>query len=249
MSDATQQTYSPPSTINPAEAAHFGRLAADWWNPKGSSALLHRLNPVRLGFVREMIDRHLGTSRTERRPLAGKRALDVGCGAGLLTEPLARMGAAATGLDAAGENIAAARVHAEGQGLEIDYRHGSVETLGAGEAFDLVCSMEVVEHVTDPVAFVAGLARALAPGGLMLLSTPNRTALSRLALITVGEGTGQIPKGTHDWQKFLTPDELEALLQRAGLRVIETRGLSLDPMKGFVLSNDVRMDYLMAAVR
>ena len=237
------------STIRPNEAAHFGKLAAEWWDPKGSSAMLHRLNPVRLGFVREMVDRIFGTERTERRPLAGKSALDVGCGAGLLTEPLARMGAAATGLDAAPENIAAARLHAERQGLAIDYRHGSVETLGEGETFDLVCSMEVVEHVTDPAAFVAGLGRALAPGGLMLLSTPNRTVLSRLALITVGEGTGQIPRGTHDWQKFLKPDELEVLLQQAGLRVIETRGLSLDPMKGFVLSDDVRMDYLMAAVR
>lgn len=245
MTDATTIT----GTIDPSEAAHFGKLAAEWWDPKGSSAMLHRLNPVRLGFVREMVDRIFGTERTERRPLAGKSALDVGCGAGLLTEPLARMGAAATGLDAAPENIAAARLHAERQGLAIDYRHGSVETLGEGETFDLVCSMEVVEHVTDPAAFVAGLGRALAPGGLMLLSTPNRTVLSRLALITVGEGTGQIPRGTHDWQKFLKPDELEVLLQQAGLRVIETRGLSLDPMKGFVLSDDVRMDYLMAAVR
>jgi 2-polyprenyl-6-hydroxyphenyl methylase / 3-demethylubiquinone-9 3-methyltransferase len=249
MTDATMITGTIAGTIDPAEAAHFGKLAAEWWDPKGSSAMLHRLNPVRLGFVREMVDQHFGTERTERRPLAGKRALDVGCGAGLLTEPLARMGATATGLDAAPENIAAAKLHAEGQGLAIDYRHGSVETLGEGEAYDLVCSMEVVEHVTDPAAFVAGLARALAPGGLMLLSTPNRTALSRLALITVGEGTGQIPRGTHDWRKFLTPDELEALLRQAGLRVIEMRGLSLDPMKGFVLSNDVRMDYLMAVVR
>jgi 2-polyprenyl-6-hydroxyphenyl methylase / 3-demethylubiquinone-9 3-methyltransferase len=248
MTDATTITGAIAGTIDPSEAAHFGKLAAEWWDPKGSSAMLHKLNPVRLGFVREMVDQHFGTDRTERRPLAGRRALDVGCGAGLLTEPLARMGAAATGLDAAPENIAAATLHAEGQGLAIDYRHGSVETLGAGETFDLVCSMEVVEHVTDPAAFVAGLARALAPDGLMLLSTPNRTALSRLALITVGEGTGQIPRGTHDWQKFLTPDELEALLRQAGLRVIETRGLSLDPMKGFVLSNDVRMDYLMAVV-
>jgi len=249
MSDATTIPAPAGGTIDPAEAQHFGKLAAEWWDPKGSSAMLHKLNPVRLGFMREMVDRHFGTERTERRPLAGRRALDVGCGAGLLTEPLARMGAAATGLDAAPENIAAAKLHAEGQGLLIDYRHGSVETLGAGETFDLVCSMEVVEHVTDPAAFVAGLARSLAPGGLMLLSTPNRTALSRLALITLGEGTGQIPKGTHDWQKFLKPDELEALLQQAGLRVIETRGLSLDPMKGFVVSNDVRMDYLMAVLR
>ena len=244
MTDATMIT----GTIDPSEAAHFGKLAAEWWDPRGSSAMLHRLNPVRLGFVRAMIDRIFATERTERRPLAGKRALDVGCGAGLLTEPLARMGAQATGLDAAPENVAAARLHAEGQGLAIDYRHGSVETLGAEESFDLVCSMEVVEHVTDAAAFVAGLARALAPGGLMLLSTPNRTMLSRLALITVGEGTGQIPRGTHDWQKFLTPEELEALLRQAGLRVIETRGLALDPMKGFVLSDDVRMDYLMAVV-
>jgi 2-polyprenyl-6-hydroxyphenyl methylase / 3-demethylubiquinone-9 3-methyltransferase len=244
MTDATHPTI----TIDPSEAAHFGKLAADWWDPKGSSAMLHRLNPVRLGFVREMVDRHFGAERSDRRPLAGKRALDVGCGAGLLTEPLARMGAAATGLDAAPENIAAARLHADGQGLAIDYRAGSVEDLGDGETFDLVCSMEVVEHVSDPAAFVAGLAKALAPGGLMLLSTPNRTALSRIALITVGEGTGQIPRGTHDWSKFLTPDELEALLQHAGLQLLETRGLSLDPMKGFILSSDVRMDYLMAAV-
>src|ERR1700749_3006698 len=156
MSDATH----PNSTIDPSEAAHFGKLAADWWDPKGASAMLHRLNPVRLGFVREMVDRHFDTERSDRRPLAGKRALDVGCGAGLLTEPLARMGAAATGLDAAPENIAAARLHAEGQGLTIDYRAGSVEDLGNGETFDLVCSMEVVEHVSDPAAFVAGLARA-----------------------------------------------------------------------------------------
>jgi len=241
MTDAT--------TIDPAEAAHFGMLAADWWNPKGSSAMLHRLNPVRLGFVRTMIDRHFESEPKARRPLAGKRALDVGCGAGLLTEPLTRMGAAATGLDAAPENIAAAKLHADGQGLTIDYRAGSVETLGADEKFDLVCSMEVIEHVTDPAAFVAGLVRVLAPGGLLVLSTPNRTALSRLALITVGEGAGMIPKNTHDWSKFLTPKELSALLIGAGLEVIETRGLSLDPAKGFVLSDDVRMDYLLAAVR
>ncbi len=242
------QGMSDATTIDPAEAAHFGALAADWWDPKGSSGMLHRLNPVRLAFVREMIDRHFGGERSDRHPLAGRRALDVGCGAGLLTEPLARMGAAAAGLDAAPENIAAAKLHADGQGLEIDYRAGSVESLGGGEVFDLVCSMEVIEHVSDPAAFVAGLARALAPGGLMLLSTPNRTALSRLALITVGEGMGQIPRGTHDWENFMKPEELEGFLNDAGLKVIETRGLSLDPARGFVLSSDMRMDYLMAAV-
>jgi len=244
MTDAT----TIDSTIDPGEAAHFGTLAADWWNPKGSSAMLHRLNPVRLRFVRAAIDRHFGSDPTERRPLAGRRALDVGCGAGLLTEPLARMGAQATGLDAAPENVAAAALHAEGQGLAIDYRAGSVETLGAAEKFDLVCAMEVIEHVTDPAVFVTGLVRALAPGGLLVLSTPNRTPLSRLALVTVGEGAGMIPRGTHDWSKFLTPKELSALLVGAGLAVLEARGLSLDPAKGFVLSDDVRMDYLLAAV-
>ena len=244
MSDATTMD----STIDPGEAAHFGRLAADWWDPKGSSAMLHRLNPVRLRFVREAIDRHFGIGPTTRHPLAGRRALDVGCGAGLLTEPLARMGASATGLDAAPENVAAAALHAEGQGLAIDYSAGSVEGLAETEKFDLVCSMEVIEHVTDPAAFVRGLARALAPGGLMLLSTPNRTTLSRLALVTVGEGAGMIPRGTHDWSKFLTPDEFGQLLAEAGLRVVETRGLSLDPAKGFVLSDDLRMNYLLAAV-
>ena len=243
MTDASELN----STIDPAEAAHFGRLAADWWNPKGSSAMLHRMNPVRLRFVRAMIDRHFGSDPAERRPLAGQRALDVGCGAGLLTEPLARMGAEATGLDAAPENVAAARHHAEGQGLTIAYRAGSVEDLGADERFDLVCSMEVVEHVADPAAFVRGLARALAPGGLLVMSTPNRTPLSRLALITLGEGTGRIPRGTHDWTRFLTPEELGEHLATAGLEAIETRGLVFDPLRGFSLSDDLRMDYLLAA--
>jgi 2-polyprenyl-6-hydroxyphenyl methylase / 3-demethylubiquinone-9 3-methyltransferase len=202
---------------------------------------------VRLGFVREAIDRHWDMDRTDLKPLRGKRALDVGCGAGLLTEPLARLGAAATGLDAAPENIAAARLHAEGQGLAIDYRAGSVEDL-ADERFDLVCSMEVIEHVADPAAFVAGLKRAMAPGGLLVMSTPNRTALSNLAMIVVGEGSGMIPRGTHDHAKFLKPEELGQLLADAGLETIETRGLSLDPLKGFVLSADLGMNYLIAAV-
>jgi 2-polyprenyl-6-hydroxyphenyl methylase / 3-demethylubiquinone-9 3-methyltransferase len=234
------------STIDPKEAAHFGRLAAEWWDPKGSSAMLHRLNPVRLGFVREMIDRHFGTEPAARRPLEGRTALDVGCGAGLLTEPLARLGARATGLDAAPENIAAARAHAEGQGLAIDYRAQGVETL-AGETFDLVCAMEVIEHVADPAAFVAGLAAALAPGGLLILSTPNRTPQSRLAMITLGEGLRLIPHGTHDWSKFLTPPELTAFLEQAGLAVAETRGLSLHPTRGFRLSDDIAINYLIAA--
>lgn len=236
------------TTIDPREAAHFGKLAADWWNPNGSSAMLHRLNPPRLRYLRERIDAHFGGDPARFTPLTGKRALDVGCGAGLLCEPLARLGAAVTGLDAAPENTAAAVTHAAAAGLTIDYRAGSVETLGS-ETFDLVTSLEVIEHVTDPAGFVRGLAGALAEGGLLVVSTPNRTPLSRLAMITLAEGAGRIPRGTHDWAKFLTPDELAALLTAAGLRVIDRRGLGFSPAKGFVLSDDLSLDYFMTAVR
>lgn len=236
------------TTINPAEARHFGAMAADWWNPAGSSAMLHRLNPVRLGYIRALADRHWGLDPASFTPFAGKAALDIGCGAGLLCEPLARLGAAVTGLDAAPENIHAARAHAMQAGLRIDYRVGSVDAVGTAQ-HDLVTSLEVIEHVTDPAAFVRGLAGALAPGGLMVLSTPNRTALSRLALITVAEGLGQIPRGTHDWNQFLQPDELVALLHDAGLTVIETQGLGFSPLKGFQLSDDMSLDYFVAATR
>jgi 2-polyprenyl-6-hydroxyphenyl methylase / 3-demethylubiquinone-9 3-methyltransferase len=236
------------ATIDPREAEHFGRLAADWWNPKGSSAMLHRLNPARLAYLRDAIDDHWGGDTGGFSPLAGRSALDVGCGAGLLTEPLARMGARATGLDAAPENIGAARAHAEAAGLDIDYVAGGIEAV-AGRSFDLVVSMEVIEHVADVPAFIAGLAGALAEGGLMVLSTPNRTWLSRLAMITIGEGIGAVPKGTHDWDQFLTPDELTAHLADAGLKVIDTRGLRFSPARGFVLSEDVSLDYLVTVVR
>jgi len=236
-----------PATIIPEEAAHFGKLAADWWNPAGSSAMLHKLNPVRLAYARERIDAHWGCDSTERRPLAGKRALDVGCGAGLLTEPLARLGAAVCGIDAAPENIAAARLHAEGQGLAIDYRAGELAEQARGETFDLVMAMEVVEHVADPAAFVAGLAAVLAPGGLLLMSTPNRTQRSKLAMITLAEGLGRIPKGTHDWDRFLAPETLEAHLVAAGLVVTDMRGMTWSPMRGFLLSSDLSINYLVAA--
>jgi len=235
-------------TIDPAEAAFFGKLAADWWDPKGSSAMLHRLNPARLQYLRARVDEAWDLDPRARHPLGGKRALDVGCGAGLLSEPLARLGAAVTGLDAAAENIAAARLHAEGQGLAIDYRAGGIESLG-DERFDLVVSMEVVEHVTDPAAFIAGLAGALAEDGLLVLSTPNRTPLSKLALITIGEGFGMVPKGTHDHAKFLTPDELGALVEAAGLEVIDTTGLTFDPRTGFTLSSKLALDYFLTARR
>ncbi|MDP1028546.1 bifunctional 2-polyprenyl-6-hydroxyphenol methylase/3-demethylubiquinol 3-O-methyltransferase UbiG [Sphingomonas sp. KR1UV-12] len=239
---------SASSTITPSEAVHFGKMAADWWDPKGSSAMLHRLNPVRLDYLRQAVDLHWDGDATSFVPLSGRRALDVGCGAGLLAEPLARLGAAVTGVDAAPENIAVAQAHAAGSSLAIDYRAGGIEAV-AGETFDLVTSLEVIEHVADPASFVRGLAAALAPGGLMILSTPNRTPLSRLAMITLAEGTGAIPRGTHDWDKFLTPEELTVLVESEGLRVRDLRGLTWSPTRGFVLGSSTALDYLMTITR
>ncbi len=236
------------SSIVAAEAAHFGKLAAEWWDPKGSSAMLHRLNPPRLKYLREQVDAHWAGDPQDFAPLTGKTALDMGCGAGLLSEPLARLGAQVTGVDAAAESIAVARAHAADAGLPIEYLTGGVEAV-AGRRFDLVASFEVIEHVADAGAFVRGLAGCLAAGGLMLLSTPNRTPLSRLAMITVGEGAGMIPRGTHEWGKFLTPDELTALLEEAGLEVIDVRGLAWSPGAGFHLSEDTALDYFVAARR
>ena len=238
---------STNTTISAREAAHFGTMAKDWWDPNGSSAMLHKLNPARLRYIREQVDAHWGGDATGFTPLAGRTALDVGCGAGLLCEPLARLGAAVTGIDAAPENIAVAEAHAAQAGLAIDYRAGGIEGL-AGQ-FDVVTSLEVIEHVTDPAGFVRGLAGALATGGLMILSTPNRTPLSKLALIALAEGTGRIPRGTHDWDKFLTPDELTKLLEDAGLRVIDTRGLVFSPATGFTLGDSTMLDYFLTAVK
>ena len=231
------------ATIRPEEAAHFGKLAADWWDPKGSSAMLHRLNPVRLGFIRDAIDAHWPGDSRGVRPLAGKRAIDVGCGAGLLCEPLVRLGAAVTGVDAAAENIAAAAAHAAGGALAIDYRHGDLAELGLGQ-FDLVCSMEVIEHVADKVAFLAALAACLAPGGLMVLSTPNRTAKSRLLMVEGAERLGLVPRGTHHWEDFVTPDELRDLLADAGLTMGAPKGIAWSPLTGLTLSDDLALNYI-----
>lgn len=235
------------STIDPREAAHFGSLASDWWDPKGASAMLHKLNPVRLAYIRDRIDQHWGLDECALKPLTGRSALDVGCGAGLLSEPLARLGADVTAIDAAPENIAAARLHAEGQGLAIDYRVGGIEAIGSRH--DLVTSLEVVEHVADPQAFVRGLAGAMAENALLILSTPNRSAMSRLMMIVIGEGSGRIPRGTHDWDKFLTPDELCVLLVEAGLEILDCTGLAWGPARGFHLSDNKSLDYFVTARR
>lgn len=241
MSNATTLSAQ---TIRPEEAAHFGRLAADWWDPKGQSAMLHKLNPVRLGFIRAAIDTHFAADPRALRPLASKRALDVGCGAGLLAEPLCRMGAAVTAVDAAAENIAAARAHAQGAGLAIDYRHGELADLGLA-GFDLVTSMEVIEHVADKAAFLAALAATLAEGGLMVLSTPNRTPASRLLMIEAAERLGMVPRGTHHWDDFITPIELHDLLEGAGLKMGNPQGIAWAPNKGLHLSDDLALNYIV----
>ena len=231
------------ATIRPDEAAHFGKLARDWWDPRGSSAMLHKLNPVRLGYIREAIDLHWGGDIESRRPLAGKRALDVGCGAGLLCEPLARMGAEVTGVDAALENVAAAMAHAEGTGLSIDYRAGELGSMSLGQ-FDLVTCLEVIEHVADKPAFMTQLARHLAPGWLMILSTPNRSPQSKLLRVEGAERLGLIPRGTHEWADFVTPEELENLVSAAGLRMHSVKGIGFSPLSGLRIGDDLSLNYI-----
>lgn len=235
------------SSIVEKEAAHFGGLAADWWDPRGASAMLHKLGPVRLEYIRDRIDQHFDCDECRFTPLSGRKALDVGCGAGLLAEPLVRLGADVTGIDAAAEVIHVARAHAEGQGLDIDYRVGGVEELSG--QYDLVTAMEVIEHVADPAAFVKALEARLAPGGLMILSTPNKTAWSKLLTITLAEGFGKIPRGTHDFDQFIPPEELEAMLASVGLQVEDVTGIAMSPMKGLHLSEDIRLNYLVSARR
>jgi 2-polyprenyl-6-hydroxyphenyl methylase/3-demethylubiquinone-9 3-methyltransferase len=235
------------TSIVDTEVRQFAAQARDWWDPDGSEAMLHKLNPVRLEYVREQIDRHWQADECSRRPLEGKTALDVGCGAGLLAEPLTRLGASVTGLDAAPELIVAARDHAAAMGLAIEYRAGELAAL-TGE-YDLVTCMEVIEHVADPAAFVRDLAARLAPGGLLIMSTPNATGWSKLLTITLAEGLGRVPRGTHDFAKFIAPDRLKSLLADAGLYCIDVEGIAFSPTRGLHLSEDLRLNYLIAATR
>ncbi|MEP3421252.1 MAG: bifunctional 2-polyprenyl-6-hydroxyphenol methylase/3-demethylubiquinol 3-O-methyltransferase UbiG [Erythrobacter sp.] len=248
-------------TIRPEEAEFFADLANDWWNPKGKMASLHQVNPVRLEFIRAAIDDHFGDDvgydRKSIRPLLGKTALDIGCGAGLVCEPFSRLGAAVTGVDAAAENVSAAAAHAEANGLDIRYLAGEVASLDIG-TFDLVTCLEVVEHVADKPAFLADVAARLSPNGLLVMSTPNRTAASRVLLVGAAEAVGYVPKGTHHWSDFVTPEELENLLADAGLKVVERRGIAFGLGKGGLgtgmggglhLSDNESLNYIVSARR
>lgn len=239
-----------PVTIDPANVALFAAAGAAWWDPDGPHWLLHRMNPVRLGFIRDAAVAHFGLDARSRRPLAGFRALDVGCGGGLVTLPLARMGAEAHGLDAAAAALDAGRAQARVQGLAVRWHAGEVSALATRMAhgFDLVTALEVVEHVTDVPAFLGALRQLLKPGGLIVFSTPNRTAAS-LAIVKLGAEyvVRAVPRGAHDWRAFLTPAELRRQMAGAGLAMGEVRGISWSPARGFCLSDDLSVGYIGTA--
>ncbi len=240
-----------PSTIDPAEQAKFAGLARRWWDPGGPMAPLHRLNPTRLGYLRDRLQQHFSLA-DGRRCLDGLTILDIGCGAGLVCEPLARLGANVTGVDAADESIAVARAHAEQSGLTIDYRAGAAEALLAdARSFDAIVSLEVVEHVADVARYFETIAALLKPGGLFLFSTPNRTAASFLSVIVGAEYLLRwLPRGTHDWRRFLTPGQFTQALDTAGLKLLDLRGLSYHPLRErFHLSDDLSVNYIGTATR
>jgi len=240
------------ASIDTAEVERFSRLAADWWDLRGPMAALHKFNPVRLGYIRDR-----AAERFDRDPkplgcLAGLRVLDIGCGGGILSEPLARLGAEMVGADPAEENIAIAKEHADEAGVSVDYRATTAEALAeAGESFDVVLAMEVVEHVTDVKAFVATCASMVKPGGLMIAATLNRTLKSfALAIVGAEYVLRWVPRGTHQWDKFVTPEELERAFERAGLDVIGERGVIYNPLADrWQLSSDMDVNYMLVGAR
>ena len=239
-------------TADTHEVARFAALADDWWDPAGPFAPLHRLNPTRIRYVRDRIAARLGRDAERPRPLEGVRLLDIGCGGGLIAEPMARLGARVTGIDAALRNVAAAAHHAAEVGLDIDYRHEPVEALaGSGARFDVVLALEVVEHVGDLSAFLAAASASMAPGGTMIVATLNRT-VKAFALAVVGAEyvLGWLPRGTHDWAKFVRPSELAALLADNGLAIEDMTGVCYRPLEGrWALCRDLAVNYMVAAAR
>ncbi|MES1155959.1 MAG: bifunctional 2-polyprenyl-6-hydroxyphenol methylase/3-demethylubiquinol 3-O-methyltransferase UbiG [Pseudorhodoplanes sp.] len=240
------------STVDQAEVAQFDRLAAQWWDQRGPMAMLHKFNPVRPGYIRDRITSHYHRDAKQLKCLDGLRMLDIGCGGGILSEPLARLGANVTGADPAQGNIEVARRHAAQAGLDIDYRATVAEALAdAGEQFDVVLAMEVVEHVTDVPLFVRRCAEMVKPGGLMIAATLNRTLKSfALAIVGAEYVLRWLPRGTHRWDKFVTPNELEIAMEQAGLRVIDERGVIYNILAdAWQLSTDTDVNYLMTAER
>jgi 2-polyprenyl-6-hydroxyphenyl methylase / 3-demethylubiquinone-9 3-methyltransferase len=239
-----------PSTVDADEVARFSALAAEWWNPAGKMGVLHKFNPVRLDYVRDHACARFGRDAASRHSLEGLRVLDIGCGGGLLCEPMARLGADVVGVDPSEKNIGTARLHAEGSGLAIDYRATTAEVLAdAGECFDIVLNMEVVEHVADLGLYMSACAAMVRPGGLMVVATINRT-LKAFALAIVGAEyvLGWLPRGTHQWDKFVTPDELEDALRAGSMTILHETGVVYSPLTDeWRLSRDMDVNYMLVA--
>lgn len=240
----------PASSLDPAEVEKFSRMAAEWWNPKGKFGVLHVFNPVRLDYIKEQVTGRLARDPLERRPYAGLRFLDIGCGGGLLSEPMARLGAEVVGVDPSEKNIKTATVHAAEVGLAIDYRVGTAEDLAAaGEKFDVILNMEVIEHVANPEAFVQSCIAMLKPGGLLFVATLNRTGKSfALAIVGAEYVLGWLPRGTHQWEKFITPTELKGWIASHGGDVKDESGITYHPLSGdWRRSRDMGVNYMVVA--